>query len=549
MYNTNMNDLLNVLTETTTKCDSLISLTESIDKPYIGTIQKRLFGLQNILMDSLQNSHPAYMTQDTIELIKKVRTINPTDAHRVLTYPNIHKEKSYDIKAGVMIGYVLNKLDSLLKEGKDIDSSKILREGVAYSYKKLTGENVGRELDIGEFREKYRLYALGGFNRVQVYPRINTLIKLAIQSPKTLNYIDDHLIYRHIRSLKDYANELNSRFSEIVRRDPKMKNKLNKYISCVESAIKYVNRMYRDIRVVHTELDVEYRRIFREIISIDNSLKSRSLNEVTQLDPVISNLSIIYEQINKLDDITLTESIENQNEKESLLKSLKESLLETNRYFLSTNINKLNEREQIRNEIRNSACLVSKLTQDICDNNPVSTYPNINHLLTANIQNILTQQMIDRVNDIEKFPEARGLVKKILNNVEIFKDCYCGDDKSPWLGDTLDNIHLAITGGYNNEYVTLNVESLANNLITIPNVLEQINESMLLLYKSISDKISEITKKLKNENCVELKDNIMKIVNYYCVHNEILDRIYRSLEMMALESISNIQKINLRGEF
>lgn len=541
MSNTNINNLLNLLNETTTKCNKLTVLIESNDEQYSNIIQKHIFGLQNFLINSLSISNPSYMTADTVDLIKKVRNISITEDHKVMTYPNIHNKKKYDIKAGVMIGYVLNKLDHNLKNNIDIDSKKILNEAIAYTFKKLTGNDVGKELDISEFRERYRLYALGGSRRVLILPNVYTLTQLATKSPYIINYIDDHLLYKHVSSLKSYANELNHHFSDLVDKDPSMKNKLNKYINCVELAIKYVSRMYRDIRTVMFELDVEYKRIFREIISIEKSLNN-SINESIQFDDVILNLNNVYKQVDEFNNYVLNESIENQKSKESLLKSLKESLINTNKYFLNTNITKLNEREQTRNKLKNNMCLISKLNQEFCNEHPVRTLSTINQVLTSNIKNVLSQQMIDRGNDISELPESKELVKLILKDVDLLKNCYSEPEYDSWLFSTINNINKVLIDNHNNEYITLDVESLANNLILIPNILEEINDSMLLLYKSISDKITNITERIKNGD-YNIKNEIMKIVNYYCVYNEILNCIYKDIESIGMETVSIISKI------
>lgn len=538
MNNTNMDDLLKLLNETTEDCDKINIITESTDTT-IGIIQKRLYGLQNTLLDNMSSKNPNYMTPDTIDLIKKVQQIEITEAHKIMTYPNIHNEKKYDIKAGVMINYVLNKLDYNFAHDIDFESKDLLDEAVAYTYKKMTGETIGSKLEINEFREKYRIYALGGGRRVHIYPKIATLIKLATKSPYIINYIDDRLIYKHIRSLRNYANELNHRFGQLVRKNPKLKNKLNKYISCVESAIKYITRMYKDIRTVMFELDVEYRRIFREIISIDNDVNSK-LSESIEFNPVIYDLNKVYKELSNLSNDIIIESSSGEHilkESESL--NIKESLLNANRYFLTNIIGKLKSREDTLNYIKSSAGLVSNVTQNDCNEYPVYTYSNINNMLITNIKNASYKYMKDRSSDINELVTGKELAKEILCTVDLLKDSYSELENGPWLVSTLNNIQTAFYG--NNKYITLDVESLANNLIIIPNILEDINETMILIYKNISDKIGTFTNKIKNGKCDNIKEEITKTVNYYCVYNEILNCIYECLQTLALASISGLK--------
>lgn len=540
MYNTKIDNLLNELSETTSRCDELTVLSESMDSDNLGIIQKRLFSLQNTLLDCMATHNPMYMTPDTIELIKKVRNIQVTEEHKVMTYRNIHNEKKYEVQAGVMINYVLNKLDYNFTNNIEFEQKDLLEEAVAYTYKKLTGETIGRSLEIGLFREKYRLYALGGSQRVSIYPNINTLIKLATNSPYIINYIDDRLIYRHVRSLKNYANELNHRFGNIVRKNPKLKNKLNRYISCIETAIKYITRMYKDIRIVMNELDVEYRRIFREIITIDNSLKTSELNESATFNPVIFNLNSIYKESDNLVNSILTENAENQNPKKESLESLKESLFKTHKSFLTDAINKLQLHERMRINIKNDTGLVANITQEECDRYPVYTLSGVNTPITTNIQNVLTKYMMDRGKDINELPDSKELVKIILQDVDLLKDCYTSTEEGQWLKSTLDNIDKSLAG--NSKYLTLDVESLANNLITIPHILKEIDETTELICKSISSRFDTITNKIENSEC-NIKEDIEKTVKYFCVYNEILNCIYKNLESIAVNSIDAIKNI------
>lgn len=539
MNNTNMDDLLKLLNETTEECDKINIMTESTDTT-IGIIQKRLYGLQNTLLDNMSSKNPNYMTPDTIDLIKKVQQIQITEAHKVMTYPNIHNEKKYDIKAGVMISYVLNKLDYNFEHDIDFESKDLLDDAVAYTYKKLTGESIGSKLEINEFREKYRIYALGGGRRVYIYPKVATLVKLATKSPYIINYIDDRLIYKHIRSLRNYANELNHRFGQLVRKNPKLKNKLNKYISCVESAIKYITRMYKDIRTVMFELDVEYRRVFREIISIDNDINSE-LSESIEFNPIIYDLNKVYKELSNLPNDVIMESSNGEHilkESESL--SIKESLLNANRYFLTNVIEKLNARENTLDHIKSSARLVSNVTQDDCNEYQVYSYSNINNMITSNIKNALYLYMKDRGNNINELKTGKVLAKEILSNIDLLKDSYSESEDGSWLINTLYNIRNALYGDCKT-YITLEVESLANNLITIPNILKDINETMILIYKSISDKIEIFANKIKNGKCDNIKEEITKTVNYYCVYNEILNCIYECLQNLALASIDGLK--------
>ena len=379
-----------------------------------------------------------------------------------------------------------------------------------------------------------------------IYPRVYILTALATKSSYVLNYIDDRLIYRHIRSLKDYANKLNAHFGELIKENPKMKNKLNKYIDCVQTAIRYILRMYRDIRSVMMELDVEYRKIFREIISIDKSLQ-KSMNEsVIRFDKIIPDLNVVCEQADNINNYALNESVENINteSKESLIKSLKESLNETLSYFLHSCINKQSDREKLRSEIKNNSCLIVKLNQDYCNDHQIRAVLSINRILTDNILNVCTQYMKDRTKPINERPSARELSKLILQDVDILKGCYTLPENfnGSWLSQTLDNIQKTLYDGYNKDYLTLNVESLANNLITIPNILENLNRTMLLIYNDISINIEKIINKI-NVGDYNIKNDIIKIVEYHCVYNEILDCIYRSIESIGMNILSSIRKI------
>lgn len=545
MLDNSVDNLLSMLNEVTEKCDNLVVMSESSNE-FMSKIQKKLFSMQDTMMNSL--SHSSYMSQDTIELIKKVRNIKITDEYRVMTYPNIHNEKKYDIKAGVMINYVLNKIDESLRYNDDnFDPVKINNEGIAYTYRKLTGESVGYELPIDQFKDKYRRYVLGGDNRTLVYPKVYILTALAAKSTYILNYIDDNLIYRHIKSLKDYAIQLNNHFDALIRENPKMKKKLNKYIDCVMMAIRNILRMYRDIRSVFLELDVEYRRIFREIISINNSLQLLMNESVIKFNEIIPNLSVICEQSDKINNYVINESVEdiNTESKESLIKSLKESLNQTLSYFLHSCINKQTERENTIKNIRDNACLITKLDQDYCNEHQIRTMKSINTMLTNSILNSCTEYAKNKNKSIDEFPSSKELPRLILQEIDVLKDTYIlpEDFSGSWLSQILDNIHRALYGGdYNEDYLTLNVESLANNLITIPNILEKLNTTMLMIYTDISNNIEKITKRIKNGD-YDIKNDIIKIVNYYCVYNEILDCIYRSIESIGSNTITSINNV------
>ena len=74
MSDTSIDNLLSMLNEVTEECNDLVVLKEDSGE-FFDHIQKRLFGMQNVMMNSLKNKHPAYMTQDTTDLIKRVREI------------------------------------------------------------------------------------------------------------------------------------------------------------------------------------------------------------------------------------------------------------------------------------------------------------------------------------------------------------------------------------------------------------------------------------------------------------------------------------------
>ena len=147
-----------------------------------------------------------------------------------------------------------------------------------------------------------------------------------------------------MRSLKRYASEVEDHFNKLIAGRPELRTQLNKYIDCIELAINNIMRMYKTIRLVFTELDVEYRNVFREILSIDRELNG-NVNYESITEFINANVHNLRETCSIMSTNTITESIDENTIKESLILS-KESLNNTLDRFKESCIKLDNERKK-----------------------------------------------------------------------------------------------------------------------------------------------------------------------------------------------------------
>ena len=540
MLDNSIDNLLSILNKTTKQCSDVSTLTETPDAK--STIMDRILGLSKSLVDKIDSFGSAYLSDIDIELINKVKNIPVTSSYRVMTYPNIHNEKKFDIRAGVLINYVLDKIDASLKDSAvDFDPYKINREAISYTLRVLIGRTPSPELSVAEFKEEYRLYAFGSNTKILMYPKVHIIIPLLKRAPYIINYIDTKLIYRHIRSLKEYANQVEDRFSKLTRSRPELSNQLNKYVECIEMAIKNVLKLYKAIRLVFEELIMEYRSILRQIIELNNDM-TESIN----YDSITGFVNSSIKDFKSLKDVSvLNESLDtlDQNQKESLTKL--ESITKVQKIFSDKYFNHIGRMDDMYKAIVSNSCLISDINEPI-SKNKIFTILSVNKPINNNILNILTEYMNSRVNPLDS-SSISDLLTNIFKDTEYMDCIYDGEDKNI-IGKTLANISNKMIG--NKDYINLNIEILANNLIKIPNMLTEIKNTVNLIYESVNNKLELMKAELSsNKNGVyNIKSDLDIILNYYLVYMTILLCIHENLYIIGSNTIESIRKLKMIQE-
>lgn len=473
-----VDELLSQLNE----CSKFDPLNESFD---IGTISDRMNTLKAKLLTSVGLIN-ATLDEERINMIKEVKLIPVDQSFRIVTYPNIHFEKKYNIDASVLFSFVMKKINEHANknDGSYFDKTRTIQEAIAYTLKYLTGHTPSKTLTVDDFRKEYQLYTFGSFKKIQMYPKVNTLAILAQRNPYIVSYIDNRLLFRQINNLNDYSRKIETDFSKLLKSNPDLKYILSSYMDCIERSIRALVNIYKIIRNTFIELQNEYFIIFKQIIRIDQANKGRVFNDCCI-------------ETNKYMK-SLNESIENfENSGNYNNESISKTMgIE----FISMIQNKIEISRKIRKSAYNKLGLLSK--SDFSEDLSLTTYDGLFKPISLNVK-----KYIDSIDNLISSSDISDLVSKsslILYDKEINGD--------------INKLRLNINNDIKGDMKTQNV-SLDNILSIIMNLLSLCEYIDNNYYQKIISKISFDSETNDLEKCNYIKNIIIASMS-------IMDTIY-----------------------
>ena len=295
--------------------------------------------------------------------------------------------------------------------------------------------------------------------------------------------------------------------------------------------------MYKTIRLVFTELDVEYRNVFREILSIDRELNG-NVNYESITEFINANVHNLRETCSIMSTNTITESIDENTIKESLILS-KESLNNTLDRFKESCIKLDNERKKSFEFICSNMGLVSTLNDiDINGDIKILTLSNINtDIAPWKLKNIIIQ---------DSYPENADrydIINAILKDTG-FNNCIADRNSTNFIGDTIYNISNKMIGG-NQTHITPNIEILANNLIEIYDLLKLYDKHITNICSRVQTNLEYLVTKFNNNeiNKIDFKGIFDKIIKFDFIWLTILNCVYKNLSVIGEYSIGSILKL------
>lgn len=519
-------DLLCMLENITEECENLQTLNESSGDDSMKFVNDKFFALYKKFMHIVNSVKTAYLTPDMTDLIIRVKKVHMTQDYKVMTYPNIHNEKKYNVKADMYMKYINRAIDeSLNNPGKTFNMVEINHAALSYTLKSLIGTTPKKYIDLDEFRDAYRKYAFGGENKILMYPKINTLTNLAMTNPYILNYIDDKLISNHVKSLRNYVSTIDTDFQKLVKSHPEMATRFNTYVSCMEMAVKNILSIYQIIRKVFEDLNSEYKRIFKKVLSIDREMNySVNYESVTSfVNPMIKGLR------------SLTESIDDENlkNKESFNQTKKESLISLIDKYNEHHSNQSNRLQHDIDWINKYIGKISLIDIDKIDPEYFSMLP-IGTLqdFPDNAVNIIKDSVLTTA-----FENKRKLITYIFENTP-YLGCISTDD-SNIVGVTITNIKNLMIG--KSGWIKPNIELFANNLIKQKAFLCKVSNEIKNISESNINKLKEI---LNNEKTGEFNNEMIeRLINNDLVYITILDCMYKNVYYLASSVINSISNM------
>ena len=478
------------------KTDNLLSELNNISKyDYINeafdinTIASRLNSLKDSLLSSNLFTNNKFRPEE-LELIKKARMASVDESIRVVTYPNIHYDQKYKINASVIIDFVLKKINDHAKSNsKPFNVTETVQEGISFALKYLIGKTSSRYLTLGDFKNEYQLYAFGSYRKVEMYPKIFTLITLVNRSPSTISFIENNLMRQQINNINTYAKKIENDFVKLLQNKPDLKYILSSYMDCIERSIRALVNMYKIIRNTFIELQKEYFNVFRQIVRIDESRTIRLYNESSMItNDYIKFLNENILNIESLNENTITDKYEFEIDLNNEIKNTFNMMLNK-----KTDIS-----SKIKNDVFKSLELVSKI-------DPYKEYElNIPNTL-IDIPNINIKKYIDSLNDITN--SCENINELVLKSSEIIFNDNIKFSNINKLRKYMSKLILGETG-----LKTFNFDILVKNILVFINCITYIENNY---YNKINEYL-----KLRNEKNINFIKNI--IIGYM----SIIDTIY-----------------------
>lgn len=505
----------------------------------------RIFQLQLKLYNAV-NGTLISMTPADKELIDKVLNIdNNTYDYKLLSYSNIDNHKKYGIEADCNVEYVIKAiLDHMDNPSKEFNSKKINEEAICKTYNELTHNSFSHKtMNTDEFKYEFRSTAFGGFKKVIIIPNKLNLVNLFSKSLYNINHINDNL-YKYIDDLKKYYNIIEDKYNKIKKINPNAS--LNTYLSCLETGIRNTLIMYKAIRSTFYELNTEYRHIFGELIRIDNELKSKSLDEsiVNSYNSIFDKVESLTETISSMKEVLTEDTSNNEIEKLSIISKSFKSLLSSYEYQSKAC---RYDRDNMIQKIKNKYGLISRISIEDLKNkssNCVYTiYPNIinkidmsSFISTLNNKiDFCKTQFYDLVKD-NKIQSKNIILDKILEGFFFYNGISTEDNL---IGKLMTNIQTKIL----NKHIITNISNfdvIFDNIITIPDYLDQINNMISKLDDTIIYLLNGIIGLNNKENIELVIENIIKT---YIAFSSLISCVFYNLCKLENKSIELVQNL------
>lgn len=510
----------------------------------------RILQLQARLSGAVDGS-PISITAKDRELIDKVKQIRINYDYRIVSYSNIHNQKKYDIHAGCNVDFVIEAILKHMDNPSDtFNPKRINEEAICKTFKKLTNTSyIEKSMNTDEFRYQYRSVAFGTFRRVMVLPNVIQLTKLYERTPFIVNYINNRLIFKHINSLNTYYKSVEEKFNKLAKNDPNLNTSLNRYLACLDTAIRNTLIMYKAIRSTFLELNTEYRNIFGELIGIDNELASKSLDESTVkfYNSIFSEVDTLTETINNCGS-TLNEDTSN-NKKVELSNNISKSFKSLVSEFETEAVINYNRRRITLENIKDVYGIISRISNEdlININNEYRIYPNI--INKIDMENFISSldnkidfcksqfyELINKevITDITK----EGILKSILQDTSFWTEIP-EDKKFNTIGYLMDSVKEKLL---NKPIITKinNLEYTFDNIVNIPDYCKRINDHITDINLVIIELMHEV---LKIDNKEKIEIVINNLIRSYIGYSSIISCIFYTLLKLENKSIELVQNL------
>lgn len=428
------------------ECSKYNGLNESIDRYEVGD---RFLRLKKDLLSSVGLTN-AVLDDNKLSIIREVRSVPINPSLRVVTYPNIHFDKKYNIEGLVLFEFVLKKINEHANSNNRLsfNTTDVVQEAISYTLKYLIGKTPSKQITIDEFKREYQLYAFGSYKKIQLRPKVIRLISLANNSPYIISYIDNNLIYRQINNLTEYSKKVEKDFDKLLKNDPNLKYTLNSYMGCIERSIRALVNIYKIIRNTFIELQNEYFSIFRQIIRV-NKVKFGAYKECCdETNNYIKSLNENIENFENSSDIHI--------DFESNAMGIE---------FIKMIQKRIDQSDEIINSTYGSLGLVSKLD---CSNKYTLNVPNgLYNINSLNIKDYINS-INKLLNDCKDLSELSIKSSNILCNKIVFNDI---NDLRIYL---LNNIYTDKTN------INIELDLLINNIINLLSLANYIKNNFYL---------------------------------------------------------------------
>ena len=541
-----MDKLLTMLESATVETDKYsTSLNEEIDIKLASVFDK-----VNSFINVFPRVSSSYKTEELHQLINQVNSIHLDGGYRASTYPNMQiGVASNTLNVTSLFDFVLNEIKKhSAKPSQTFNPTHINQKAIANACKQCTGKMPSELMTLPEFKYQFQLAVFGGFNKIIVIPNLNRLTNNALRVPIMIKFIDNRLIHQHISQLKKYKSDLEAEFDSLEAKDPSLTKYFNAYADAIGLAIENTLRIYKIMRNVYTQYDIEFRNVLRNIVEHNKSNNESAIetnlletanfisSAVKPLRKISSNISeVLNESASPDTDYNISESLNN------FLADFKERAFATKE-----------DRLKIRTRYLTEMGLVTKrlnLVDAFVRNNPdiqIQTYSNINRLFDIEeLEKQLSknaQFLTDILEHCDKYSnkDIKFFIKEMIPSS--LQHCI-PDSEVNFIGVLLTQISQMICG--DNRYIHPDIYVISQNIVSIPNYLGIIDSHINNLVSLIEHTINELVASSSSASN-ELKMVIDVITNAAFAYLAIILNVYKDLSIIedsALHAVTAISEM------